>query len=185
MAKKLKSFLALVALSILAAGLFGALHNQLSYTVGPTYFHDLKFGQFGIADDLQNRLGASVVGWRASWWMGLIVGLPAFVIGFAMFDDERSYFGTGVGCIFIVVMVTLLASMGGLVFGLIWADSPIVEVVPLPVGMTDRMDFVRAGLMHDMSYLGGLVGAVLSIVVMWRVAKAAAKAKRQAHATSR
>jgi len=49
----------------------GALHNQVSYTVRPDYFYAFKFHHLPFRP-LQNRSGASIVGWHASWWMGLI-----------------------------------------------------------------------------------------------------------------
>ena len=62
------------------AGGYGAVHNHISYTVSPDYFHAFKFHQFGIPPELRGRVGASIVGWHASWWMGLFVGIPVPVI---------------------------------------------------------------------------------------------------------
>src|SRR5262245_8551818 len=70
----------LLVAACVVAGLYGMLHNQISYSVSPDYFHAFKFIQFRIPEDLQNRLGASVVGWHASWWMGLIIGIPVLLI---------------------------------------------------------------------------------------------------------
>src|SRR5258708_14664894 len=68
----------------LIAGSYGALHNQISYTVSPEYFHAFKFGQFGIPNELRGRVGAAIVGWRASWWMGLIIGMPILLVGLTL-----------------------------------------------------------------------------------------------------
>ena len=62
----------LLMVGCLFAGLYGIIHNQISYTVSPEYFHAFKFQQFNIPPSLQNRIGASIVGWGASWWMGLL-----------------------------------------------------------------------------------------------------------------
>ncbi|MGF7239887.1 hypothetical protein ABIC11_000292 [Pseudomonas oryzihabitans] len=52
MARSLGRLLALVFL----AALYGALHDQLSYGLGPDYFDCLKFSQFGLLDsDLAAR----------------------------------------------------------------------------------------------------------------------------------
>ncbi|MFD1344620.1 hypothetical protein, partial [Litorisediminicola beolgyonensis] len=82
MAKPLAALL-IFAASVITAGLFGVLHNQLSYSVGPAYFTELKFDQFGIAPDRQTRLGAALIGWRASWWMGAALAVPVLVLGWA------------------------------------------------------------------------------------------------------
>jgi hypothetical protein len=46
----------LLAAGRIISGVYGALHDQISYTVSPDYFHHLKFCQFNIADHLHNRL---------------------------------------------------------------------------------------------------------------------------------
>ncbi len=159
---KVLAFFGLMALAVLAAGLFGAVHNQLSYTVGPAYFTEIKFAQFAIPPELQNRFGASLVGWRASWWMGLFIGLPAFLIGLFIVPRARSYVAAGIGAIGLVILFTALAALLGLVLGLTMADSDRVAQV-IPPSWAGRPDLIRAGLMHDASYLGGALGAVLAI----------------------
>lgn len=46
----------LLAAGCLISGVYGALHDQISYTVSPEYFHAFKFRQFAIPPELQNRL---------------------------------------------------------------------------------------------------------------------------------
>jgi acyl-CoA thioester hydrolase len=88
---KLPVLVLLLALAALTRRIFGALHNQLSYTVGPTYFTGLKFPQFAIPADTAPRLGAALVGVQASWWMGPLVALPAFLYGFFAVPRTETY----------------------------------------------------------------------------------------------
>lgn len=167
--RKLLFFGLLCGLAVLAAGIFGALHNQLSYSVGPSYFHDLKFDQFGIAEDQRGRLGASIVGWHASWWMGLIVGLPAFALGLILVRSSEAYLARGIAALFAVILLTFMASFIGLALGLIFVTPDLVDQLTfLPPTAGDNLGFTRAGIMHDMSYLGGLLGTLLALVIMWR-----------------
>ncbi len=78
----------LLVAGCLISGLYGMLHNQISYTVAPEYFHAFKFDQFAIPNGLHNRIGASIVGWQASWWMGLIIGVPILLVGLIMPDAK-------------------------------------------------------------------------------------------------
>ena len=58
------------------AGGYGALHNQISYTVSSEYFTRFKFNQFNLQDNsLNNRIKAAMVGYRASAWMGFYIGI--------------------------------------------------------------------------------------------------------------
>lgn len=51
----------LVGVACVLSGLYGAVHNQISYSVSPEYFTKFKFVQFRI-NGLPHRLGAAVVG---------------------------------------------------------------------------------------------------------------------------
>ena len=159
-------FVILLCAAAVAAGLFGALHNQLSYSVGPDYFHGFKFAQFGINPERHNRLGAALVGWRASWWMGPLVGLPAFALGLAMLGNPRRYLAAGIGAIAAVLVITLFCAMAGLAVGLTLGGAGFVADMPVPEGVADRTGFVRAGLMHDASYIGGAIGALVALYLM-------------------
>ena len=58
--KKLLVYGVIVLLSILIAGLYGVVHNQISYTVSPEYFTKFKFEQFHLLNSpLPERVRAS------------------------------------------------------------------------------------------------------------------------------
>ncbi len=78
---KLALFPVLLAAGCVIAGLYGAVHDQISYTVSPDYFHAFKFLQFNVPVHLHNRVGAALVGWHATWWMGVFIGVPVLLIG--------------------------------------------------------------------------------------------------------
>jgi hypothetical protein len=170
MGGKIGTFAFLVAVAIVSAGVFGALHNQLSYSVGPAYFTGLKFPQFAISGDTAPRLGAAVVGWRAGWWMGFLAALPVLAYGLVSVPSAALYragglaaIGTGVTCAAFGALLGLAVGMGFGLTGLTWP-------YPLPAGIPAQ-DFIRAGAMHDGSYIGGLLGAVLAFWPMRRAAR--------------
>lgn len=162
---KLWIFLALLALACLAGAIFGALHDQVSYTVGPEYFTILKFEQFQIDPALPTRVGVALVGVLASWWMGLVIGVPVFGLGL-LIPDNGTYWRVGLACIAVAMVVTVLAAAAGLVLALVNltpADTAIwAEIFPL----TDPLNFGRVAWMHNASYLGGGLGLVLALVLM-------------------
>lgn len=74
--RKLAVLLGFVLAAIVAAGLFSIVHDQISYTVSPEYYTRFKFLQFRMLDaSVPERLRAAQVGWRATWWMGLLLGI--------------------------------------------------------------------------------------------------------------
>jgi hypothetical protein len=145
---KLPVLVLLLMLAALAAAVFGALHNQLSYTVGPTYFTELKFGQFAIPDDTGPRLGAALVGIQASWWMGVIVALPALLVGFVTVPRTETYFAAGIGAIGLVVVLATFAALVGLVGGIAANTTGILDgFLTLPDGPTGPISTARVSCM--------------------------------------
>lgn len=168
---KLGVFLALLLTSMLAAGAFGALHNQISYSVGPDYFHQLKFPQFRLSEDVPPRIGAALVGWRASWWMGFIVGLPPFLLGMLLLTPASRLWSAGLRAILVVMVVAATVSALGWVFGLVAVDENVAAQIALPERITDPVGFLRAGAMHDASYIGGFLGVFAAVWVIFRASR--------------
>ncbi|MGI3185483.1 hypothetical protein [Nioella aestuarii] len=152
----------LLVLACLLAGTYGMVHNQISYTVGPDYFHAFKFHQFNIAEALPHRVGAAIVGWRASWWMGLVIGVPIAALSLAM-PTARQMFGAFVKAALVVVTITLVLGVASL---LVPTDPSQYRLFHIPAAVEDVQGFVRAGLMHDTSYLAGMIGLVSGAVYM-------------------
>ena len=139
------------------AGAYGAIHNQISYSVSPDYFHAFKFIQFDIDAALQNRVGASLVGWYASWWMGLIIGIPIYLIT-VFVKGWRPFMQAYLRIAGLVILITFAVGIAALLYSyiLISADS-------LPWWMESRdvshpIAFARAGTMHNYTYFGGIMG---------------------------
>ncbi|WP_424942183.1 hypothetical protein [Aliiroseovarius crassostreae] len=151
----------MLGLACLLAGGYGILHNQISYTVGPDYFHSFKFAQFRIPEYFPPRIGAGLVGWWASWWMGVVIGLPIALLSFAIPDRHEGWRG------FVQVAVLVV----GLTFGLgmlsLLVDPPMAHI-PVPAEASDPIGFGRAALLHNTSYLAGGIGLLVGLVIMGR-----------------
>src|SRR5512137_2235558 len=69
----LPSMFAVALIGALVAGGYGVLHDQVTYSIAPEYFTNLKFKQFHFANlGLGDRVFVSAVGFLATWWVGLI-----------------------------------------------------------------------------------------------------------------
>jgi hypothetical protein len=143
------------------------VHDQLSYTVSTDYFHAFKFQQFAIPAEDHNRLGAAIVGFRASWWMGLVIGLPVLLVARGL-PDRRTYLTRSLIAFGVVALTALVVGLGGL----IWATLTIRSIDDVPENwvlpsVADPVAFARVGVMHNTSYLGGLFGIVTGVVYLW------------------
>ena len=80
--ERLPSIIRLAAFGAIVAGAYGALHDQVSYTISPEYFTKLKFEQFAWADfGWPRRAFVAQVGFLATWWVGLIAGWALARVG--------------------------------------------------------------------------------------------------------
>jgi len=154
---KVALFPVLLVAACLTAGLYGAVHNQISYTVSPDYFHAFKFHQFGIPKDLQGRIGAAIVGWHASWWMGLFIGVPVLLFGMIL-PGWKLYLNRCLVAFVVVTGTTLLVGLAALAVACLTISEASLPEYWYPAGVADKVAFARAGTMHNFSYLGGLVG---------------------------
>jgi len=163
---KFRVYLLILVVSMLIAGLYGILHNQISYTVSPEYFTKFKFRTFGLVESrLPARILASIVGFLASWWMGIPIGLLVGGMGFIQSEPARML-RVSLKALVVVVGVALLVGLAGLACG--WVQTTHIDVAEyrgwyIPDDVTDLRRFLCAGYMHNASYLGGVLG----IPVAW------------------
>jgi hypothetical protein len=146
---KLLFFPVLLVAGCAIAAAYGAVHNQISYTVSPEFFTTF-FCRFHIPPDLRNRVGASLVGVISTWWMGLGLGLPLFLLAL-MLPGWKAYVKHSLFAVVLVVTTAMPFGLGAL-------------AVAHFALQCDRYD--SAGAMHDFGYLGGAVGLVVAVVYL-------------------
>jgi hypothetical protein len=165
---KLASIPLLLFFACLLAGFYGALHNQISYTVAPAYFHEFKFSQFGIDTLLHDRIGAGIVGALASWWMGLIIGVPVYLAALLV-KGFRSFLRTFSMAAVLVVCTILLVGCAALLVSFITIQADRLPIWMEGRGVSDPLSFARAGMMHNFSYLGGMIGLAVGLIyAVWQ-----------------
>jgi hypothetical protein len=154
----------------LLAGLYGAAHDQLSYTLSPEYFTKLKAPQFWYADfGWPPRVFAAEVGFLAGWGVGLIAGWFLARLGLARQPAEQRR-GATIRAFAIMLCMTLLSSGGGLLLGY-WRTQSSLESwaeYQQVLRLDDLHGFVQVAYLHAGSYAGALLGFILAAGVVWR-----------------
>jgi hypothetical protein len=167
--EELKPMLIVALLGAIIAGVYGIGHDQITYSIGPEYFTKLKFKQFQYADvGFSERILVSEIGFLASWWVGFVI---AWFLGRRLIPGQprrvaygqiAKGFGIVFGC--------------GFAFGLLgfaygqWrgpeGDYLDWEFATQRLGLTEIWPFVRVAYIHNASYLGGLVGLIVALIVI-------------------
>ena len=154
-------------LACVLAGIYGGLHNQISYSVSPEYFHDFKFRQFRIETQFQNRIGATIVGWRASWWMGLYLGVPLGFLALFIHDPAKSL-SEFIKTALIVLAITFATGMVALFVSFFTVQGDLLPAWTDRFNLIKPVRFARAGTMHNFSYLGGMIGFLVGLIYLAR-----------------
>jgi hypothetical protein len=166
-ANRLPAMLRIALLGAVLAGGYGAMHDQISYTISPEYFTKLKFVQFSYANfGWPNRAYASEVGVLASWWVGLIGGWALARLGLDELPNElrRKTIAKSFSIVFTIALAG--GAIGGLIGFAITRDADLSgwhewkDVLEL----TDLPAFITVAYLHAGSYLGALVGVVCGAI---------------------
>jgi len=172
--RNIKLIIPYVFLGILLSGTYGAVHDQLSYTLSPEYFTKFKFFQFYYADfGLPNRVFASIIGFTATWWVGMIA---AWFLGKTRFDsDDLSTAKSDMLQGFLTVFCTgFMVAVFGVLIGYIRAfHFPLNEFLGWEKMLSGRelQNFTVVGYLHNSGYLGGLLGLIIAVINIKRKMK--------------
>ena len=155
----------LAALGALVASVYGALHDQVSYTISPEYFTKLKFDQFAYANfGGPPRVFVAEVGVLATWWVGMIAGWSLGRVGFA--DPSTAARGDVRRAFAIVVGVAVASGAVGALLGSVAARGDLTSWSEWreSLGLRDVPAFGIVAYLHWASYLGGLLGLVIAVL---------------------
>lgn len=164
--KALRASFGIALVGALFGGVYGILHDQITYTLSEEYFTRLKFQQFGFQDsDLHPRVLVGMIGFMATWWVGLITGWMIARMGTAQDGSLlplRAFGRIGLA----LFSMLILAALMGYGFGLLcyetreaeWAWAAILN------GVNDVESFAKVGYIHNFAYLGGVAGTVICMI---------------------
>ena len=157
------------AIGAAIAASYGLLHDQITYSIGPEYFHKFKFHQFRDANlGFGDRVFVGTIGVLATWWVGAIVGwiLARRIVPYDPAKVRRAKILSG----FLIVFVTaILFGCGGYLYGL-WrgpdADYSVWQPMLRRLHVSDQYRFMQVGYIHNAGYLGGAFGLGLTFLLI-------------------
>jgi hypothetical protein len=180
--KRIAIFTVFIAAALLVAGLFGVLHDQISYTVSNEYFTKFKFVQFHLLNsDVPEIVRVATVGFLASWWMGIPLGLLTGAAGFIQRTPAHMSralaLSLGVICAFVLVV-----ALAGLAYGI--ARTAELDLTNyggwfIPPELEHPRRFISVGYMHNSAYLGGAAAIPLAWVFHYFYRRRSAHAAQQ------
>src|SRR5579864_854478 len=165
--KQLPGMLRIAFLGAVVAGCYGALHDQVTYSISPEYFLKFKSRQFSYADfGWPPRVFASEVGFLGSFWVGMAAGW--FVARAGSVRLPRAMRRSCTLRSFAILLTTCPAGgFTGALFGLTLTrhkNSSDWLLLQHAFGLENVRAFVIVGCLHAGSYLGALAGLIAAII---------------------
>jgi len=157
----------IVLLSVLAAIVYGIVHDQVTARICVEYFTIGHPPVFHTDSPTLLGLGWGVI---ATWWVGLFLGVPLAIAARAGRRPKRSVeqLVRPIGVLLACMAVTaLLAGLTGHVLarrGAIVLTGPLNQLVP----REKHVAFLTDLWAHSASYLAGFIGGIVLIVITWR-----------------
>lgn len=158
--------LAIIFLCLVSAVGYGILHDQITARVCVEYFTIGHPPIFGTDDPTLLGIGWGIL---ATWWVGLLLGIPLAVAARAGPRSKRdalsllrpiaSLLTIMALCAFVAGLAAWLSGEGGLFF-----FNPVILLVP----QEKRAAFAADAWAHTASYLVGFFGGIVVIVRVWR-----------------
>lgn len=177
--KKALTILFTILSSVLIAGIYGVVHDQVTYSISSEYYTNFKFIQFNIADTLRSneRLGAGIIGFLATWWTGIPVGVVLGLYG--VWKPKNIFtFRIKLNSVFVAMFTVVVFGVIGYIHGLIYTSGIEDWPVNMRTGnanmldgfnqITDWRSFKIVGFIHNYGYLGGLFGLIFGCVYQFK-----------------
>jgi hypothetical protein len=155
--------LAIVLISIAAAVFYGIAHDQVTARVCVEYFTIGHPPIFGTDDPTLLGIGWGII---ATWWVGLLLGVPLAFVARAGAQPKRSI----ASLIRPLAVMAVCALAAGIVGWFLASSGAVFLVGPLALDVPpDRhVPFLADLWAHSASYLVGLVGGIIVMVRVWR-----------------
>lgn len=145
--------------AIALAALYGALNDQITYAISPEYYTKFKFESFKIEPELielSPRLAAAIVGVKATWWMGLILGAILGLFAMMQRNWKRVINTLLKACLIVFLFVFSFSLSAPLLGGSSWVAD----------GVGDAKSFTLVGKIHTLAYLGGVAGGIAALIYL-------------------
>ena len=152
--------LAIVALCVLAAVTYGVAHDQVTARVCVEYFTVGHEPIFGTDDPTLLGLGWGIL---ATWWVGMILGIPLALVARVGNWPKRSPRSLVLPIARLMAVTACGTLAAGMLGWLLGRTGVVVLVEPLAteVPADKHVAFLAALWAHSASYLFGFVGGVV------------------------
>jgi hypothetical protein len=167
-------FLSIIALCLLFAVTYGIVHDQITARVCVEYFTIGHPPILGTDDPTLLGLGWGVL---ATWWVGVILGVPLALVARVGRWPKRSAISLVRPLCVLMAVCVVMALAAGLVGSALASAGMITLLEPLAseVPKAKHVAFLADLWAHSASYITGFVGGGLVMLQVWLQRRQAAE----------
>lgn len=155
---KFITLLSLVLLAALLGGIYGALYDQLTYTISPEFFTKFRFEMFKITPEINNRGAVAYIGFLNTWKAGAVLGAVLALAGLINADNKRMFRHT-----MLAFGITLFTAFVTGLLGWLVSGSLNQTGIDPELHILDTISFHKVITMNNFSYAGGVAGMFIGI----------------------
>jgi hypothetical protein len=159
---------------VAAAVCYGIAHDQVTARICVEYFTVGHPPMFGTDDPTLLAIGWGII---ATWWVGILLGVPLAVVARAGSWPKRSVQSLFRPLAYVLALMAVGALAADVVGWLLASSGAVFLVGPIARELPpDRhVPFLADLWAHSASYLVGLVGGIIVMVQVWRSRREAAR----------
>lgn len=149
----------LILLAALTGGVYGALYDQLTYSISPEFFTKFRFGLFNLDPDMDERMAVAKIGFINTWKTGAVLG---GILAFAglINANYKHMFKYTVQAFLITLLIAFATGMIG------WGVGPMGDELDpdfAAMNIVDVKSFKTVLNMNNFSNAGGVIGMLVGI----------------------
>lgn len=155
---RILTLLALVFVASFIGGIYGALYDQLTYTISPEFFTKFRFGLFDLDPDMNERVAAAWIGLMNTWKTGAVLGGVLALTSLINADPKRMFRYT-MQAFLITLLIAFITGLIG------WMVGPNGNQAyeDLALNIIDKEAFQTVENMNNFSYAGGVIGMFVGV----------------------
>lgn len=157
----------IILLSVGAAVCYGVIHDQVTARVCVEYFTIGHQPVFGTDDPTLLGIGWGIL---ATWWVGLLLGIPLAIVARAGSRPKRSVVSLVRPVSWLLVIMGACSLVAGAAGWLLASNGAVLLVGPISreLPAERHVPFLADLWAHSASYLAGLLGGIVVMVLVWR-----------------
>jgi hypothetical protein len=157
----------ILLMCVLAAVAYGIAHDLITARVCVEYFTVGHPPVFDTDDPTLLGIGWGVI---ATWWVGLLVGVPLALVARAGSRPKRPVGSLIRPLVWLLAVMAVCALAAGMLGWFLARSGTVLLVGPIARALpTERhVPFLADLWAHVASYLVGLVGGIIIMVFVWR-----------------